>query len=429
MVAYGFCMGNNPFDYRSVSLKAAPGNFLFDLRAKQKGKFPTQDESSLGTKYHIFSVFYRFDDLSKKTEEFLFSRDLLDAVAILEANTREFRAVKMEPNRLHIPRSVYGGSRSVLNGLAQLQFELVNEIFKARAGGFLGKSPQNDKQRRAQLYREIQLMHLENAIALSTWTLYRATTMAARPSNEVFLEQILSRLQEERFGLPVRDRVRGRIQDRNSIVEHDGELFKGDVVTTIFPSETAECVHEFLSRVMRATKPAFRESQLPISVEMVTYCIFTLVCVATYRHTPRENRNAILGPRVKRWVPFIIQHYPEPVPGQQWMVEDSDVDYLLSSIHWSLQELRREHIEVFEPVEALTGPWLDDGWLSRDSFRWAWYAAEDEIVQVARNPQQLIWQRVDLALQDLDLNDLVGDWYLYIPHDDVESERRGETES
>jgi hypothetical protein len=363
------------------------------------------------------SVFYPFGAGSRTVESSVFSHELLDAITVLAANNRELTTMEMESNRIHLPFSGYGESSSLLKGLSQLQFELFSQVIRLRKGGFLHKIPKNDKQRNAMLYHQAQLILLENAIVITTWVLTRAKSIDPEPSPESVLEGFLSLVQENRLGLPVRARLKSLITERPSLLKHNGELFKNTHVITTLPSDTAECLRDFLKRLDEAAEPSYEESQIPISPDMVTYCVFTLFCVAAYRRLDEHGLTSILGPRVMNWVSLILENYPEPVAGQEVMVEDSDVDYLLTEIHDTLEKLRRSNPEIFEPVERFTGPWLDDdGWLSRHSFRWGWYVAEDETVQVAKDPFRYVSKPVKpVVLEDLSIGDMTGDYYLYIP--------------
>jgi hypothetical protein len=407
-------MIDNVCDYRSVNMKAPPGSTLYHARIEQRRRFPAHAQED--GNYFIMSIFYPFGADSRTTESSVFSLELLDAIAILAANNRELATMEIESNRIHIPFSGYGESSTLLKGLSQLQFELFSQVIRLRKGGFLDKMPKNDKQRNAKLYREAQLLLLENAIVITTWILTRAKSIDPERSSESLLEDFLSLIEENRFGLPVRARVKALITERPSLLKHDGELFKNTHVIATLPPDTADCLRDFLKKLDEVAEPLYDESQMPISPDMVTYCVFTLFCVAAYRRLDDHDQNSILGPRIVNWVSLILENYPEPVAGQEVMVEDSDVDYLLTEIHHALEKLRRSNPEIFEPVEKFTGPWLDDdGWLSRHSFRWGWYVAEDETVQVAKDPFQFV-AKAGTPVGDLSIEDMLGDFYLYIPH-------------
>ncbi|KAL1959303.1 hypothetical protein VTO42DRAFT_2490 [Malbranchea cinnamomea] len=420
MVNYGFCLGENTCEFRKLTLKAPMGSLWYEALNEQMKRFPENTDNGYeGRDCFLMNAFYPFGDESRTAEASLISPNLLDAMALIAANERDARTVVIEPHRVHIPLTVYGGSRSFLGGLCQLQFELFNQVVKAKRGGYLEKSPQNDKQRNAQIYRQSQMMLAQQALAITTWDLARAREGDWDNQKDHVLNRILLCLPEDWFGLPVRNRVKSLLQDRETMVKHK-ELFKHEDVIQTLPQETADCLNDFLVRITDTAMPVFEESQTSPSIEMFVYCLFIRFCVATYMHLGPQSSKTSLGSRIARWAQFLLESYPDPTD-HELLPEDSDTDYLLTDLHKELQDLRSKHVEIFEPVERFTGPWVDThGWLSRSSLRWSWYVAEDEFVQVPISPYQYMSGSIN-DLSERHLRQQVGDYYLYIPADIEES--------
>ena len=383
--------------------------------------FPNEAGRYESSDYYIMNIFFPFGDESRTMERTVFSQSLLDTMGVIGAGNRDARALEIESDRIYITATEYGGSRSFLSGLCQLQNQLCSQIAKAKRGGYLEKTPQNDKQRNAQVYRRTQLMLAQNALAVTIWILERARDKDWEENKEKRLDELLVTLPEDWFGLPVRSRMKSILSERKSIVEQQ-ELFTSHDIERLLPKETFDCLAAFNERALEALGSVFEESEPGEStLELYWYGMFIRFCVDTYKHLGPEKAKTALGPRLARWAPFLLENYPDP-EDHELLPEDSDTDYFLTNIHKELQLLRGSDIEIFRPVEEFTGPWLDDrGWLSRSSFRWSWYVAEDEFVQVPDSPVSYVAGKSIDPISN-QIPGTPGDLYLYIPVEVEEAE-------
>lgn len=389
MMNYGFCLPNNPCDYRVVSIRAPPGSPLYEAKAAQRQMYPELAAREDDDPYYVFNIFYPLLAPDAPMENSIFSPALFNAVSILAANDRELESLEITEQGIRIPNR-YGTSRSVLAALTQIIIELITHVVKLRSSGAELLQPQNIKQIHGKIYREGQIMLSETALIIAAWTLNRARQhgyTGAWEETKPLLEAHMARVPVGKFPEEIVSRIRVRILERSSILTNNGELFTLDDLYGIIPEKMQQpcktCLQSILTTTERAI-PIFRGNA---ESSPFVFPIFVCLVAAAYR-----TDASILSLRLASWSRLLLDKYPPPPDDVAWMLEDEDDEQLVSVFDEEvLETMRTRNQAVFSGLSAFTGDWQGDSWwLSPNWIRWAWMLVEQESVQVPDDPLKML---------------------------------------
>lgn len=420
MMNYGFCIPDNPCEYRVVSLRAPPGSPLSVAKARYEAEFP--DASNNGKtaedKYYVFSVSYPLVDPHAPLEFSIFSPDLLRAVSVIAANERELETLEVTREEgFHIPLEHYGNTRNLFAALNQILLELVSHIQKLHLSGRdLPSSPKNLKQLHSKIYRDSQIQLSKTAIIFAYWTLSLARRGAEEEEKANLLNSFLSRITGI-FTTETIEQIRSKILDRESLLtkikgKHvPKELFQFRELFNLLPVEMQQpaeiCLRTIISEAKRAIAISSdndgpssgdeEEGNGPHSI--LSFATFICFVVAAYRKANDNNQLLSLSPRLTKWCQFLLERYPPPPADVTWVLPDEDDEAFLQAfdqavVESHLQDSSSSSTQLFSPVAHLVGDAPDrtqddkeddegegeDWWLSPNWLRWAWLVLEQETV-------------------------------------------------
>lgn len=416
-------MVDNVCDYRDVVFRPPAGSPFQEAREIQLKRFFRQGEEPKEDQFHIFNIFHPLSDGSKTTEGCIFSADVMDALPIAAANNREAMYIDVEKERLHLRVPPLVESRVVLNAISQIVVELLVNITKLRKGGYLSKTPQNLKQYNAQCYRQSQIMLAENALLVAEWTLRMAKLP---PSFHLDMKNLLpnhlSFAPEQRYGIPVRERLTKLLAGRGSMLKYSGELFFNEGVVSILPDDTGATFHEFLKGILRVIAPALEGSPRDNTTSLFIYSLFLCYALAAYRkgivneHGVEYRSSQYIGHRLYVWIDFLLRNYGQPEDREEELAEITcDINDFLNSIGRSLEGAHANHRWIFSGLEAGIIPWHK--MFSLNKLRWAWFIAEEEALPIAKHALEVAFQGVTQEVVQ-EVRDLKLEYYCYIPRVD-----------
>ncbi|KAB8239371.1 SET domain protein [Aspergillus alliaceus] len=392
MMNYGFCLPDNPCDYRIVSLRAPPGSPLQMAKSQQLQMFPGLAKGT-DDHYYVFNVFYPLLAPHTPMEHSIFSPALFNAVSILAANNRELETLEITEQDIRIP-DVYGNSRTIIAALSQIIIELITHIVKLKSSAADLQTPGNLKQTHAKIYRDSQIMLSETALIIAAWTLNRAREHEYGRSWEdtkLLLGSHMARVPRGKFPEEVQSRMQVRILERQSLLANNGELFLLDDLIEILPTEMKHpCKVCFLGVTQSAEKSI---PMLKGSSETSTFAFPMFLCFIRAAHAAGEPNQgtALLPSRLSKWVRCLLENYPAPPNNVLWALEDEDDEHLLDMLDNTLEAMKTQSGSIFSNLEKFTGEWeKDDWWLSPNWLRWAWMITEQESVQVPEEPLGLL---------------------------------------
>ncbi|KAE8373064.1 hypothetical protein BDV26DRAFT_285433 [Aspergillus bertholletiae] len=392
MMNYGFCLPNNPCDYRIVSLRAPPGSPLQMARSQQLQMFPglakeTEDH------YYVFNIFYPLLAPDSLMEHSIFSPALFNAVSILSANNRELETLEISEHSIRIP-DAYGNSRTTLAALSQIIIELITHIVKLRSSGADLQHPGNLKQTHAKIYRDSQIILSETALIIAAWTLNRARQHNLGGSWEEkkqLLGSHMARVPSGKLPEEIRSRIQVRILERQSVLANNGELFVLDDLLEVLPAEMQQPCKMCLQGVTQNAGRAI--PMLRGSLEASPFAFPMFLCFIRAAHTAGESHRetASLPSRLSKWATCLLENYPAPPEDVLWALEDEDDEQLLAMFDTMLEDMKARDGAIFAGLEKFTGEWQGDNWwFSPNWLRWAWMITEQESVQVPEEPLALL---------------------------------------
>ncbi|KAA8648736.1 SET domain protein [Aspergillus tanneri] len=395
MMNYGFCLPDNPCDYRIVSLRAPPGSPLQVAKSQQMQMFPALATHPANDHYYVFSVFYPLLDPDTPMEHSIFSPALFHGVSILAANNRELQTLEISEQEVRIAHD-YGNSRADLAAISQITIELITHIAKLKSSAEELPSPCNLKQTHAKIYRDSQIMLSETALVIAAWTLHRARQHNCGGSwgdTKRLLGAHMSRVPAGKFPQEVLSRTQVRILERPSILANNGELFALNELVDLLPVAMQQpctaCFQEVTSTMERAIPMLRGSPESPFGFPM-----FLCVITAAYRAAKCSQETCQLSPRLTKWVQFLLDKYPPPPNDVRWALEEEDDEQMLDMFDDALMKKRRQDSDVFSLLAKYTGDWEgDDWWLSPNWMRWAWMICEQERVSVPEDPLGLLGAR------------------------------------
>ncbi|KAB8216523.1 hypothetical protein BDV33DRAFT_178820 [Aspergillus novoparasiticus] len=392
MMNYGFCLPNNPCDYRIVSLRAPPGSPLQMARSQQLEMFPGLAKET-DDAYYVFNVFYPLLAPDTPMEHSIFSPALFDAVSILAANNRELETLEVTEQGIRIP-DAYGNSRTTLAALSQIIIELITHIVKLRSSAADLQNPGNLKQTHAKIYRDSQIMLSETALVIAAWTLNRARQHnfgGSWEETKQLLRSHMVRVPSGKFPDEIRSRIQVRILERQSVLANNGELFVLDDLLEILPVEMQQPCKACLQGITQNAGRAI--PMLRGSLETSPFAFPIFLCFIRAAHSDGESNcgTVSLSSRLSKWARCLLENYPAPPEDVLWALEDEDDEQLLGMFDNVLEGIKTRNSAIFSDLEKFTGEWQGDNWwLSPNWLRWAWMITEQESVQVPEEPLALL---------------------------------------
>ncbi|PLB55021.1 SET domain protein [Aspergillus steynii IBT 23096] len=392
MMNYGFCLPDNPCDYRIVSLRAPPGSPLQVAKAQQMQMFPEMASALADDHYYVFNVFYPLLAPDTPMEHSIFSPALFNGVSILAANNRELETLEISEQGVRIA-DAYGNSRTILAAISQIIIELITHIVKLKSSAEELSSPASLKQTHAKVYRDSQIMLSETALVVAAWTLNRSRQHSFTGSwdeTKHLLGAHMGRIPKGKFPETVLSRTQMRILERQSILANNGELFALEELLDLLPAEMQQpskaCFQEVTATAEKAMPMLRGSGETPFAFPM-----FLCAVMAAYRIAKNSSNASLLSPRLAQWAGFLLEKYPPPPDDVLWAVEDEDDEYLLTMFDEALENMKEKNNWVFSRLSAYTGGWENDNWwLSPNWVRWAWMLVEQESVSVPEDPLGLL---------------------------------------
>lgn len=373
---YGFCLPNNPTDYRIIKLGVKPDSNLSKAKNHQIELFP-EVANNKEDHYYIFNVFYPLLGPDTAMEHSIFSPALFNSLTIMHANERERKQIQITESAISIPPA-YGNGHSTLAALSQISFELISHIMMLEATGQDRQlHPANLKQTYAQIYRNGLLTLDKAALVIATWTLARARDHNRGESWEdikTLLNEHMSQIPEGHFSVETLSRIRVRILERESLLKKNGELFRLGELFSLLPADMQAASRECFNHVL--AQAGQQVSSLQTSPEALFALVLCLL-VATGRSAQARPE---LSSRLTRWVDFLVEQYPMlTVPS----VASDTVDQLI-------QFVQSEQAQTWTAQDGVH--WLseDSGWLDSNWLKWAYAVAEAEMVLIPHEPLQVL---------------------------------------
>ena len=388
---YGFCIQDNPTDYRIVKLGVPSDSPLGQAKARQIEMFP-HVANDKDDHYYIFNVSYPLLAPQGPMEHAIISPALFNALTVMEANERERRSIEIEESGVSIKKA-YGNGRSALAALSQTCFELIAHILQLQGSAQdLPAQPTNLKQIFAQVYRNGQITLDKTALVIASYTLARAREHDLREDWEgvkVLLSQHLEKIPRDCFSDETISRMKVRILERNSLVPKNGELFRLGQLFSLLPEDLQVSSQKyFMSRL--ADGPWATDPQV-----MFALAINFLVASALSELRPS------ISPRLTRWVDFLIAEYPLA----STRPESESPAYQL------LRVLSKDR-DGFLTLASEDGiSWLnqDSKWLAPEWLEWACTVGDAERVLIPFDPLEVL---------QTDEPSMAKQAVLYVPHDE-----------
>lgn len=394
MMNYGFCIPDNPCEYRVVSLRAPPDSPLAQIKAQYEQHFPRpvdkkDSDSSQGDKYYVFSLSYPLLDSSQPLEYSIFSPDLLHALSVIVANDRELEAVTIDSDGFRVSQNPYADSRNLIASLNQIVIELLSYIQRLEVSGSRLGEPKNLKQVFAKQFRESHINLSRVAVFVANWTLMRSRTSMEEGRREEILNELLSCIPGQIFDDEKKEKIRERILSRESLLSDNqsGELFRFEGLFQLLPPDFQGIAQQCLGELTTRTKQAIAiDDGTGSETEsgphaLFAYASFINLVIAIHRHKPTQ-----IPPRLSTWCNFLLKTYPAPPNDVSWTLPDETDETILSAF----DSFINDHLPG--EVPAPLTPWLDgpapacgkrdvsDWWLSPNWLRWAWLVLEQEMV-------------------------------------------------
>ncbi|KAJ5928610.1 hypothetical protein N7466_007566 [Penicillium verhagenii] len=376
LMNYGFCITNNPTDYRIVKLGVAADSPLGQAKARQIEMFPEVAQNT-DDHYYIFNVSYPLLAPQGPMEHAIISPALFNALKIMEANDRERKGIQIEQSNISIPKA-YGNSRSSLAALSQTCLELIAHILQLQASAQdLPSEPANLKQIFAKVYRDGQITLDKTALIIASYTIARAREHERDESWEgikSLLNEHMSKIPAGSLSHEILSRTKVRILERQSLITKNGELFRLAELFRLLPKDLqATSQKYFIGRV--ANGPWATDPQV-----MFALAINFLVATAT---SDNQEVKSSLSPRLVRWVEFLINEYPLTV---------GSTDESNSAAQQLLQALSKDRDAFLQLAEQDGVTWLTSAskWLAPEWLQWACTVGDAERVLIPVEPLQVL---------------------------------------
>lgn len=376
LVNYGFCLTNNPTDYRIVRLGVKPDSPLGQAKARQLELYP-EVAKNVDDHYYIFSPFYPLLGPGTSMEHSIFSPALFNASTVMESNARERKMLEITDAGIQITPG-YGNGHSIYAALAQISFEMIAHAsnLKASAEG-LPSQPSTLNQTHAQIYRNEQITLDCAALIVATWTITRGREHRRGESWDdikSLLSELIARVPAGLLSDEVLSRTRVRILERPSLITQNGELFRLGELFSLLPADMQEpaqaCLQHVLGMLGQEVPPAAGDPQTLFATGI---CLL----VATY-NSPKIRSN--LPPRLAKWMAFLLATYPLT------SVNSEGTSDSLRLFQWYITSDQPGSWAPGDGVDWLAegSGWLDSNWLE-----WSWTVAGAEMVMIPLQPFKL----------------------------------------
>lgn len=431
MMNYGFCIPNNPFEYRTINLRAPPGSPLAQVKAQYEQHFSKASKNSDSEdKYYVFSINYHHTNnaTSQPLEFSVFSPDLLNALSIIAANDRELETIEMDEDGFRIPVEQYGNTRNLIAALNQIVIELLSYVQRLHSSGSQLGEPRNLHQVYAKQYRDSQIKLAQAAAFIANWVISRSRSSSESDTenSENLVDGLLARVPSSVFDADTAEKIKTKILSQKSLLperHRRGELFLFEELFNLLPTDMSgpcqQCLSQISTQARRVVvigddigggqkKGDANTTSGPHS--LFAYSLFICFLVAAYR----QNASRV-SPRLRSWCEFLLSRYTAPPNDVSWMLPDEDDEAILSAFDSLIDD--HTPAEIFAPVESIVGATtpatgeqraVNDWWLAPNWIRWAWLVLEQETVRnVVDEPLQYIVHGAGKGMKTMDL--------LYIP--------------
>jgi hypothetical protein len=386
LINYGFCLTNNPTDYRIVHLGVKPDSPLGQAKARQLEMFP-EVAKNIEDHYYIFNPFYPLLGPDTPMEHSIFSPALFDALTVMESNAREREMIEITNAVIRIPPG-YGNGHSIYAALAQISFELIAHAYNLKTSAEdLPLQPTTLNQTHAQIYRNGQTTLDHSALIIATWTITRGREHKRGVSWEdtkALLSELMARVPAGLLSDEVMSRIRVRILERPSLITKNGELFRLGELFSLLPVEMQEqaqsCFQHVLGVVSQEVPPVASDPQTLFA---------TVICLLVATYNSPEARSK-LPSRLGRWVAFLLEKYPLASVGS---------DETSEPLRLFQEYTKAEQPGSWAPSDGVD--WLAEGsgWLSSDWLQWSWTVAGGEMVMIPLQSLEIL--RMDEPLSML----------------------------
>lgn len=437
MMNYGFCIPDNPCDYRVVSLRTPPGSPLSEIKMHHEQQFPqSRKRDQEEDKYYVFSIAHPLLSSNQPLELSIFSPDLLRAISVIAANDRELETLKMDQDGFRIPLEPYGNSRNLIASLNQISIELISYIQKLEFSARQLGSPRNLKQLYAKQFRESQIQLSRTACLCAHWTISLSRATGAEEAfvdangKERHVESLLSRIPPGTLSGGTADQIRSRILNRASLLppHKHGEVFQFTGLFRLLPTQMQKSCENCLRGIMSEAEQAIvigedgppdtgRAEERNGPHSLLAFGTYICFIVAVYR---RDNES--LSPRLGKWCRFLLDTYTPPPTDVAWALPDEDDEAILSAF----DQLIDGHLsdDLLSDVSPFVGRQPghgqrteEDWWLSPNWLRWAWLVLEQEtIMNMVDDPLEYIVTTPEASVPGAGIRTKN---FLYIPREDL----------
>ncbi|CAI7604500.1 unnamed protein product [Penicillium bialowiezense] len=369
LVNYGFCLKNNPTDYRIVHLGVKPDSPLGQAKARQLELFP-ELAKNVDDHYYIFNPFYPLLGPDTAMEHSIFSPALFNALTVMESNAHEREMLEITDGGIRITPA-YGNGHCIYAALAQISFEMIAHAYTLKASAQdLPSQPATLNQTHGQIYRNGQTTLDYAALIIATWTIARGREHKRGESWDdikVLLSELMARVPAGLLSDEVLSRTRVRILERPSLVSKNGELFRLGELFSLLPADMQEpaqtCFQHVLAVVSQEVPPVASDPQTLFA---------TVVCLLVATYNSPEARSK-LPSRLTKWMAFLLEKYSLA------SVASMDASEPL--------RLFQEYTNSEQPGSWAPGDgagWFAEGsgWLESDWLQWAWAVAGAEMVMI-----------------------------------------------
>jgi hypothetical protein len=369
LVNYGFCLVNNPTDYRIVHLGVKPDSPLGQAKARQLEMYP-EVAKDVEDHYYIFNPFYPLLGPDTSMEHSIFSPALFDALTVMESNARERQMIEITDSAIRIPPG-YGNGHSIYAALAQISFEMIAHSYNLKTSAEdLPPQPTTLNQTHAQIYRNGQTTLDYAALIIATWTIMRGREHKRGQSwKEVkaLLSELMARIPDGLLSDEVLSRTRVRILERPSLVAKNGELFRLGELFSLLPTEMQEPAQTCFQHILGVVG-----QEVPSVASDPQTLFATVVCLLVATYNSPEARSK-LPSRLRRWVAFLLEKYP---------LASVSSDEASEPLRLFQDYTKAQQPGSWAPSDGVD--WLAEssGWLKPDWLQWAWTVAGGEMVMI-----------------------------------------------
>jgi hypothetical protein len=342
------------------------------LRAAQLSKANKKSRTDGQYRYYVFNAQHPRAKNSQCLETSIFSQDLFDSISVLSANVRELQSDRFRSTGTVLDTESKECSdkrqhRNLLHTLSQLRLECYSrsKLLKANAPELQSglKTDMSQKQQKAKVYRDSQLLILETATLLCRYCLLKAQNpqeqdgsliaSAAEPEQNLQASKAMNNLQELVRRTPCRFNVQALFTFYNAI-----ELLPPKLASRICKAGEVLCnsvTYKLHSSSVR---------HLSMNEDIQEKIKFT-VLLATLRKV-YTSRSMVLPTHLEPWMEDLELWYPFEDPFWNGPTED-----FLPTLDMIMDTADQIVVEKHEPI-------LNDIWNDPQMICWGWNVQEEE---------------------------------------------------